>query len=143
MWPGMKLTAGDPNHDTLWSCDGVNKMFLGTDGGFAVYTGNPAKAVWWIRREDGAKEVVMQADGNFIAKNAAGNQVWAADTWGNPGAYVVVHDAGWHYFWAVHRADGHPLYPEQAYCADPQTNPCEDMERRYACVDQCRPIVPY
>jgi len=36
----------------------------------------------------------MQTDGNFVVYDSTGRPVWASNTWGHPGAGLVVQDDG-------------------------------------------------
>ena len=36
----------------------------------------------------------MQDDGNLVIYDAAGVPIWHTNTWGNPGAYLSIHNDG-------------------------------------------------
>ncbi|KAG2482041.1 hypothetical protein HYH03_019010 [Edaphochlamys debaryana] len=56
------------------------------------------EAIWANQQwNKGVVKTIMQAradDGNLVSYNAAGKPLWSSDTWGRPGAYLVVHNDG-------------------------------------------------
>ncbi|KAG2482043.1 hypothetical protein HYH03_019004 [Edaphochlamys debaryana] len=56
------------------------------------------EAIWANQqRNKGVVKTIMQAradDGNLVSYNAAGKPLWSSNTWGRPGAYLVVHNDG-------------------------------------------------
>jgi outer membrane protein assembly factor BamB len=49
----------------------------------------------------------MQDDGNLVLYSAGGDAVWASNTVGNDGAYLVLQDDG---NLVIYAADGSPLW---------------------------------
>ena len=49
----------------------------------------------------------MQDDGNFVIYDGWGAPIWHTNTWGNPGAYLSIHNDG---NMAIYSAGGHLLW---------------------------------
>lgn len=85
-------------------CSGGNDVVTSTDGSTTLAItrkvsgsapsggtlGLQSAHVAWSNSVQGIVVALMQADGNFVAFDAAGNQVWTSRTSGHPGAFLRV-----------------------------------------------------
>jgi hypothetical protein len=87
--PNIQCVAG---YDTVTSPDGSTTLTIsgsanGVAGGTLQLHG---PNVSWSSGVSGAVAAVMQSDGNFVAFNAAGQQIWSSYTSGHAGATLKV-----------------------------------------------------
>ncbi len=85
---GASLTAGQ----SIVSPNGKRRLTMQGDGNLVEYSG--ASVVWAAGTNPSGARAVMQDDGNFVIYDSSDSPLWASNTDGNPGAYVVVGDAG-------------------------------------------------
>jgi hypothetical protein len=71
------------------------RLVLHSNGNLVLYNDGGKSPLWSSNTE--GKQVSygeMQADGNFVLKTAAGEEVWSTDTAGNPGSMLVLGQEG-------------------------------------------------
>ena len=86
--PGDSLAHGQ----SIASPNGTYRLTMQSDGNVVEYDGS--SVVWASGTNPTGATALMQGDGNFVIKNSTGDPLWASDTSGNPGAYVVLGNAG-------------------------------------------------
>lgn len=90
--PGKWLS---PNQG-LKSKNGRVKVVLQTDGNCVLY--GDGVPLWWTGVRPGVNRAYMQGDGNFVIYIGAGGPspeaVWASNTEGHPGGFLVAQDDG-------------------------------------------------
>ncbi len=85
-----KLTLGE----SLVSVNGKYTLILQShDGNLVLYEG---KKVLWnaITENKDAQEAKMQTDGNFVIYNSKNEPIFASNTQGNTGAFLLLTDEG-------------------------------------------------
>lgn len=88
LWPNQAL---HPN-EGLKSKNGRTIVLLQTDGNCVLY--GDGQPLWWTGVRPGVDQAVMQNDGNFVLYKPGEGAVWASDTAGHPGAYLIAQDDG-------------------------------------------------
>ena len=71
------------------------RLVLHSNGNLVLYNDGGKSPLWSSNTE--GKQVSygeMQADGNFVLKTAADEEVWSTDTAGNPGSIIVIGQEG-------------------------------------------------
>ncbi len=82
---GKSLAAGQ----ALSAQGGYDRLTYQGDGNLVLSShGSPV----WASNTSGSTtgSAIMQADGNFVVRNAGGTPIWSTQTSGNPGAYVAI-----------------------------------------------------
>jgi hypothetical protein len=87
--PTIQCPSG---YDAVTSPDGLTTINItggapGSPGGALVLQG---PNVSWSSGTQGAVVALMQADGDFVAYDITGRQIWSSGTSGNPGAFLRV-----------------------------------------------------
>jgi hypothetical protein len=88
-WPST-LTA-EQVLSTLQSPDGRFLFTYRSDGNIVLSQGT---AVLWSSGTSGPGYAVMQGDGNFVSFAVGGEPSWHTNTWGHPGATLMVQNDG-------------------------------------------------
>lgn len=86
---GARLHPGE----SIWSPRGKLELSFVRDGNLVLFY--RGQVVWATNTTgSGAKECVMQPDGNLVLYSHRGQPLWASDTSGNPGSFLVLQDDG-------------------------------------------------
>ncbi len=78
--------------DTSWSVGKHYRLWFTPDGNLQHWNVANNGVVWESRTR--GEKLAMQADGNLTIYDVEGKCIWASDTIGNPGAYLVAQDDG-------------------------------------------------
>src|SRR5207247_6836956 len=88
--PGDRLVGGEWLA-SLTSSDGRFRLVYQADGNVVEYQGSTAL---WATYTFGPGYAVMQQDGNFVVYTPDSVPKWSTNTWGHPGAYLVMQNDG-------------------------------------------------
>jgi hypothetical protein len=86
--PDSTLASGQ----TLASPTGKYQLTMRADGNLVLE--HNSTVVWSSGTSSPGASALLQGDGNLVVYSAASNPLWATDTDGNPGAYLVISDGG-------------------------------------------------
>jgi surface antigen len=93
MWTReSSLSAGSPDQSlsagqSIWSPNGAYELIMQTDGNLVEY--GSSGALWATGTSGSNNHVTMQTDGNLVIYSSGGSALWASDTGGNSGGFVL------------------------------------------------------
>jgi hypothetical protein len=113
--PGVQCVGG---YDAVTSTDGstILKIVGGSSsspGGTLVLQG---PNVSWSSGIQGAVVAIMQTDGNFVAYDVLGREIWSSGTSGNPGAFLRIDPSAASIFTPTNTLRWRATYTVQSQC---------------------------
>jgi hypothetical protein len=82
---------------TLFSCSGAYRLDMQGDSNLVIYESTTMRPIWssstWVANFGQDSYAFMQGDGNFMVVRH-GQAVWASNTWGHPGSFLMQRDDG-------------------------------------------------
>jgi hypothetical protein len=86
---GNSLSRGTA-YNAVSSPDDKSHFDITGSGSLEFY--NPSTGGYWNNDVWGGIVAIMQGDGNFVVYDSTNRAVWATNTYGNPGAFLVIGD---------------------------------------------------